>query len=141
MSKFRDGLGIAFDDHRTWLPPRVSDWPQPRRVRDVDSLCRWRQLWWRKECWACGETTDTGPMENVGELHHLRSGLAIRADVPTCYTWLHKRCHANVTPDGIPFLLYQKWVLDRENLSWVHLAMILRRHLPTPQPPSWRDNE
>ena len=129
-NQFVDACGIAFDDHRLWLPPRCADWPKVKSIKDRLVAVSWRAAWTGLACWWCRDVP-----QNVypgwrydGELHHLA-----RYDLPVCFSWLCSKCHRHsgdaVTADALGHMLYLKWKHDKDNLSWVHLALAHGKHL------------
>jgi len=125
-----DALGIPFDEHRKWLPVRVSDFPTPKKISNARAIVQWRRRWEGRPCWFCGRpTTSAGFDASRGELHHMA-----RYDLPTCFSWLCASCHRHdgraVTREALGSLIVWKHHFDRSNLSWVVLAIALGRHLP-----------
>ena len=129
-NRFVDALGIAFDDHRLWLPDSVADWPNVKSVKDKYVMLLWRSEHENDPCWWCDRSTWGEPgSRTAGELHHI-----VRTDYPFSYAWLCAGCHRitgeAVKADSLGQMLGLKWYHDYENLSWYHLAITYGKHLP-----------
>lgn len=127
MEAYRDHWGLAFDEHRKWLPPRVADWPAPPTIK-VDKAKEqaiFHQEFAGKPCWLC-------EIRPGKELHHLFAGYSRgRSHERFLFTWLCKDCHENhVGTDNLGRLLYAKWYRDRDGCDWVRMALRAGRHLP-----------
>ena len=129
--RFVDALGIAFDDHRLWLPDSVADWPNVKSIKDRRVVSHWRSEWAWTSCWWCDKSTreDADGQLFAGTLHHLA-----RYDIPTCFAWLCNGCHIQngeaVRSESLGRLLYLKWYHNCGNLSWIHIALSHGKHLP-----------
>ena len=130
-----DSCGIAFCDYHKHLPKLARDFPLPHRVKDRKVLGEYRLRF--DACQVCGATRRMWGGEPVWlEIHHIIGGTQGRSDEPTNLILLCKREHVQVKTTALPQsrILYCKWLTDRENVSWVRLAILARKHLPTPEP-------
>lgn len=125
--RYRDSKGIALDQVALWLPPRVSDWPAVKRVKDVVICAKMHE--WFKECWWCGYRS--GWNTRI-EAHHLAAGYSNgRSDEYCNIAMLCSECHAKVkTPQlSQSRLLRLKWEYDRQHTDWVRLCLLARKFL------------
>lgn len=132
---FEDCLGVPFDEHALWLPPRTADWPSPKHITLKATLSNWRMEWAGTPCWWCGCDTNDFIGDSRGELNHLRSGTGQKKiEEVWLYTWLCHRCHQSdgvaVKSESLGRLLYLKWLHDAEHTYWQGIALRLRRRLP-----------
>jgi 5-methylcytosine-specific restriction endonuclease McrA len=127
--RYADSKGIPFDEYRVWLPERVSEWPQVRRVDDYEVCKRMHDQW--QMCWNCCRI-DFITIRGVVQAHHIAAGTKGRSDELTNIAMLCGDCHANANTDALPLgrILFLKWKHDRQYTDWVRLALLARRHLP-----------
>lgn len=130
MTDLIDAAGIPLSEHRRWLPPRVSDFPRVKTIKDPQSLQQWRAAWVMSPCWWCGHSTNSHPVSMYhGEVHHIA-----RHDCNFALSWLCAKCHRldgeAVKASSLSRLLEKKWQYDRDNTLWVQLAIGLGRFLP-----------
>lgn len=126
--RYADASGVCFDEHRDLLPPRVSDWPQIRRVTNPRVCELFHRM--HRVCWNCGTTADV-------QAHHFASGFTRGKSDELTLLWalcgdFGNGCHGKVgTPElSHGKLLRLKWENDRECLLWLRIALVWRRFLP-----------
>ena len=133
--KLLDALGVPFAGYHKLLPKRAADFPLPHRVKDRQVLREYRLR--SDACQVCGATRQLWGGEPVWlELHHIIGGTQGRSDEPTNLLLLCRQCHLQVKTSALPQsrILYRKWATDQAHIWWVRLAILARKHLPTPEP-------
>jgi 5-methylcytosine-specific restriction endonuclease McrA len=127
MSEMFDGQGLAFADYRRKLPERAADFPRAPIRRDdlMRTMCRFD--WDHCQMCACKLRKTAS-----GDVHHIIGG-AGRSDEETNLLRLCRDCHDESWSVMLPQALYVKWKTDRENLSWVRLALLYGKFLPIPK--------
>lgn len=138
MADLVDALGIPLAEHWKWLPDRVAMWPTPKKIVDKEAARRWKTsllseikivdwvCWWCQKCKWDGNVTDI-------EVHHMAR--ISHHDASWNFALLCSVCHRHdgeaVKAESLYHLLTLKHKYDRQNCSWIHLALGLGRRLPT----------
>lgn len=120
--RFLDGLGLPFAD----VQP-ADRYASVKIVRKPKLRTIYKREW--GHCQLCGR--QTGNLE----AHHIVAG-ARKSDERTNLICLCPwgACHELVqhSPDWLAVVLYMKWWLDRDNLSWQRLTDLKGSRLPRP---------
>lgn len=138
---YRDKHGVEFGRVRAEMGERVANWSpvhrkkasEPRRIRLIGEFHAAFDL---SGCWLCGITPGM-ELDSFAECHHI-TGNGCRSEERTSYSLVCRRCHRERIPNHdlwLPRLLFKKWELDRRELDWIRLTMIVGKHLPLLEPP------
>lgn len=137
LERYLDCNGVAFEDYRTLLPGRVSDWPPADRIKNRCVLESFAVSW--EHCQLCGATPPGTQFDRL-HIHHIFGGTRGRSDESTNLIRLCSECHDRVQGNStfLPVVLWAKWRTEKETwkptIDWVKLAILRRQHLPTPKP-------
>lgn len=120
---FEDGFGVRFHETRMWLPDLVKDWPT---VRIVDRKANRDFVRLGGMCYWCERLFHPNELDP----HHI-FGASHRCDCLTNLMPVCRACHDKIqsVPELLPSVLYRKWTLDRQHVSWVRLTLLAGRWL------------
>ena len=138
MRYFVDGQGRSFAEAEQQLRDRYgrsADFPKAKTIRDKATL---EQIGLDfPQCQACGGDGGVLGLHR----HHIICGVG-RSDERTSLIMLCSDgglgCHTEAHGGRLSLanVLWLKWRDDSKNLDWMRLAILARRFLPRPEPPT-----